>query len=306
MWRLFIFLVPLCNQYVYFKQNDASVMIKIHAVLTGYFKLDGGAMFGVVPKRLWEKLNPPDEKNLCTWSMRCLLIEHGDRRILIDTGMGDKQDEKFRFFFEPHGKETLTTSLAELGYTHDDITDVFLTHLHFDHCGGAVKRTPEGQLLPAFPNAVYWSNRRHWDWACHPNPREAASFLKENFLPLQEAGVLHFIEEGAPGEAVHWMENIDIRFFEGHTEAMMVPFISLDDISVVFSADTMPSAYHIGAPYVMAYDVRPLESMKERAFILDWLYQHKGVLFFEHDPHRAAARITKDERGKYSYEDVLI
>ncbi len=276
--------------------------MKISVINTGFFKLDGGSMFGIVPKRMWEKLNPPDDNNLCTWAMRCLLIETGDRKILIDTGMGSKQDAKFRSHFEPFGDDNLLQSLENQGVKAEDITDVFLTHLHFDHCGGAVQRLKsetdtftEGVLKPTFPNAIYWSNQQHWDWAMKPNAREAASFLKENFVPLQEQGVLKMVEYK---ENIEFIENIHIQFTNGHTEAMMMLKITIGDKTLLYCADTLPSKWHIGLPYIMAYDVRPLESLKEKTALLETAATEGWYLFFEHDPTTECATVKKDERGR--------
>jgi glyoxylase-like metal-dependent hydrolase (beta-lactamase superfamily II) len=273
--------------------------MKISVINTGFFKLDGGAMFGVVPKRIWEKLNPPDEKNLCTWAMRCLLIETSDKKILIDTGIGDKQDERFRSHFQPHGENNLKISLAEKGVKLEDITDVFLTHLHFDHCGGAVTRNlsqnTEGPLTPTFPNAIYWTNQTHYDWAMDPNGREAASFLKENFVTLHEKGVLKFVEEE---EGIELFKDINIHFTFGHTESMMLLKIKQNNKTLVYCADTLPSQWHINMPYIMAYDVRPLESLKEKEWLLNNAVAEKWYLFFEHDPTAECAMVKKDERNR--------
>ena len=276
--------------------------MKISVINTGFFKLDGGSMFGIVPKRMWGKLNPPDENNLCTWAMRCLLIETQDRKILIDTGMGDKQDDKFKSHFEPFGDDNLLQSLENQGVKVEDITDVFLTHLHFDHCGGAVSHSPSNTegvassvLKPTFPNAIYWSNQKHWDWAMKPNAREAASFLKENFVSLQEHGVLKMIEVR---DNIEFIENIQILFTHGHTEAMMMLKITIGDKTLLYCADTLPSKWHIGLPYIMAYDVRPLESLKEKTWLLEAAATEGWYLFFEHDPTTECATVKKDERGR--------
>ncbi len=268
----------------------------IHIIETGYFKLDGGAMFGVVPKTLWQKKNKPDENNLCTWSMRCLLIEHGERRILVDTGIGDKQDEKFRSHFEPHGAASLMGSLQQAGFEPESITDVLLTHLHFDHVGGAVKYDADKNLVPAFPNATYWSNEVHYNWAYYPNPREKASFLKENFVPLKKAGVLKFID--VQKDDLEWLPGIDIRFVYGHTEAMMVPIFHQGDHTLVYCADVIPSSFHIGMPYVMSYDLRPLDTMREKGRILEDGVDRGHYLFFEHDPATACVQVERNDRGR--------
>ena len=236
--------------------------MKIHTIATGLFKLDGGAMYGVVPKSMWQKLNPVDANNMCTWAMRCLLIEDGGRLLLIDNGIGEKQDEKFRGHFYLHGDDTLEKSLRKLGFSSTDITDVFLTHLHFDHCGGSVQRRPDGALQLAFPNAIYWSNEAHWDWATTPNPREKASFLRENILPIQESGHLKFIdlEAGVPDALPQFRE---IIVADGHTEKMMVPLMDYKGHKLAFMADLLPSAGHVPLPYVMSYDVRPLVTMTD-------------------------------------------
>ncbi len=272
--------------------------MKLHSINTGLFKLDGGAMFGVVPKQMWKRLNPPDENNMCTWAMRCLLIETDDRRILVDTGIGNKQDEKFKKHFEPHGEDNLMKSLADLGFEASDITDVFLTHLHFDHAGGAVNRNPEGALVPSFPNAKYWSNQQHFDWAFQPNPRESASFLKENFVPLQEAGVLHFVEPTSVDGWNDWIPGIQYRLVFGHTEAMMMLRIQHDTGTLIYCADLLPSSFHIGLPYVMAYDVRPLKTMEEKSILLEEAVKQNYCLFFEHDPVTECGFVEKNERGR--------
>ncbi len=273
-------------------------MIRVSTIDTGFFKLDGGAMFGIVPRQLWERLNPPDEKNLCTWAMRCLLVETDDRRILIDTGLGDKQDAKFRSHFHPHGKASLLNSLAENDLKPEDITDVLLTHLHFDHVGGAVRYDDDGKLIPTFPNATYWSNEVHFKWALYPNAREKASFLRENFVPLQDAGQLRFVDTPGAGEDVEWLPGISLRFLYGHTEAMMMPIIRNAGQTLVYCADLIPSSYHIGLPYVMAYDLRPLVTLQEKERLLGEAVEGGFELIFEHDPVVISGTLRQDERGR--------
>jgi glyoxylase-like metal-dependent hydrolase (beta-lactamase superfamily II) len=268
----------------------------VHTLDTGLFKLDGGAMFGVVPRSMWQKLNPPDANNMCTWAMRCLLVEDGGRLVLVDNGIGDKQDEKFRGHFYLHGHDTLEGSLRKLGFTAADITDVFLTHLHFDHCGGSVVRTGGGALELAFPNATYWSNQSHWDWAVTPNPREKASFLKENILPIQESGHLRFVDPaaGVPPELASFRS---ILFADGHTEKMMVPLLEHKGRQVAFMADLLPSTGHVPLPYVMAYDVRPLQTMTEKEQILRRAADENWVLVLEHDPTTECCTLQHTEKG---------
>lgn len=268
--------------------------MKLYAVNSGHFKLDGGAMFGVVPKSIWNKLNPADENNMCSWAMRCLLVETGDRLILVDNGMGDKQSEKFFSFYYLHGDDTLEKSLKKHGFGFDDITDVFLTHLHFDHCGGSVKYedTAGTKLVPAFKNARYWSNKKHWDWAVRPNAREKASFLKENIMPIQESGQLNFIDK--EGE---WIPGFEVVVVNGHTESMMLPLISYKNTKVLYCADLMPSYAHIPLPYIMGYDVRPLETLKEKESLLPRAVKENWTLFFEHDPVNECCSLADTERG---------
>ncbi len=252
--------------------------MKLHVIDTGFFKLDGGAMFGVVPKVIWQKTNPPDNNNLCTWAMRCLLIEDGDRLILIDNGIGDKQDAKFLSYYYLHGEDSLLKSIRRAGFSEADITDMFLTHLHFDHCGGGVKRNGEGFEL-TFPNATYWSNEDHWRWAVHPNPREKASFLTENIVPMQESGYLKMVaQDSSP------FPQMDIFYVSGHTDKMMIPMIRYKGKTICFVADLIPSSSHIPIPYVMGYDTRPLITMEEKERFLKKAADEKYVLFFEHDP----------------------
>lgn len=270
--------------------------MKLTVINTGFFKLDGGAMFGVVPKQMWKKLHTPDENNMCTWAMRCLLIETADRKILIDTGLGNKQDAKFRSHFEPFGEATLLHSLAEAGCTAEDITDVFLTHFHFDHVGGAVYRNEKNELLPTFPKAVYWSNKAHYQWALQPNAREQASFLKENFVPLAENGVLEYLPQE---DKIELYKGFHVRFVYGHTEAMMLPEIDLPDgRKLLYCADLIASENHIGLPYVMAYDIRPLNTIEEKERLLRETVEQNNLLFFEHAPHTEAASLTRQANGK--------
>ncbi|GAB3222648.1 MBL fold metallo-hydrolase [Hymenobacter seoulensis] len=268
----------------------------VHTLDTGLFKLDGGAMFGVVPKSMWQKLNPADENNMCTWALRCLLIEDGNRLMLVDTGIGNKQDAKFRGHFYLHGDDTLENSLRQRGFTAADITDVFLTHLHFDHVGGAVVRTSDEKLQVAFPNATYWSNQAHWDWAVTPNPREKASFLKENILPVQESGQLRFLEPGAalPAELGGLRE---IIYADGHTEKMMLPVLEYKGRTLVFAADLIPSAGHVPLPYVMGYDMRPLVTMDEKERLLRRAADENWVLVLEHDAQTECITVQHTERG---------
>lgn len=278
--------------------------MKLTTIETGLFKLDGGAMFGVVPRSMWAKLNPPDENNMCTWSMRCLLIETGDRKILVDTGIGDKQNEKFRSHFHPHGDDTLLGSLKAAGCGVEDITDVFFTHLHFDHCGGGAVRNADGDIVPTFPNATYWTNQKHWDWAYDPNPRERASFLKENMLPLQEAGVLKMIKVNENG-TTPWIPGINIHFSYGHTEAMMALEIETAKGTVLYAADVMPSRWHVPLTYVMSYDIRPLVSIAERAKLLERGLAEDWIIFFEHDPLAECGRLTRNKRNRIVTGDTF-
>lgn len=274
--------------------------MKLYSINTGYFKLDGGAMFGVVPKTIWNKINPADENNLCSWSLRCLLIEDGDRLILVDNGNGTKQDEKFFSHYHLHGDDTLEKSLTKYGFSTDDITDAFLTHLHFDHCGGSIKREGD-QLVPTFKNATYWSNRAHWDWAVNPNDREKASFLKENILPIQQSGQLQFMETGEMDNGklgeISFTENISVRFVSGHTEKMMLPQVKYKDRTVVFMADLLPSHGHIPLPYVMAYDMFPLTTLNEKKSFLKEAAENDYILFFEHDPKYECCDLQVTEKG---------
>lgn len=267
--------------------------MRLFTINAGYFKLDGGAMHGVVPKSMWNKANPADDANMCSWAMRCLLIEHGNYKILIDTGMGTKQDDKFFGYYHPHGEDTLEKSLAKHGFTPDDITDVFLTHLHFDHCGGAIKREG-GNLVPAFPKAKYWSCEKHWLSATAPNEREKASFLKENIIPIKDSGQLLLVDV-PDGE--EWLPGIRIRYTNGHTDSMMLPQIKFNDTTIFFCADLIPSAAHISMPWVMAYDMRPLDTLKEKENILTTAAEENWVLFFEHDPKIECCTLQKTEKG---------
>jgi glyoxylase-like metal-dependent hydrolase (beta-lactamase superfamily II) len=268
--------------------------MKLYSIETGLFKLDGGAMFGVVPKSIWQKTNPADELNLCTWAMRCLLVQDGDRLILIDNGIGNKQDERFLKHYYLHGDDTLEKSLAKNGFSKDDITDVFLTHLHFDHCGGSIDKLEDGSLVPAFKNATYWSNAKHWQWAIEPNDREKASFLKENLLPIQESGKLKFIDSK---DGIEFTENIKIRFVFGHTESMMLPQISYKGKTILYMADLLPSVGHIPLPYVMGYDMFPLQTLKEKKDFLTESLQNDYILFLEHDPINECCTLQETEKG---------
>ena len=267
--------------------------MKLHTINTGLFKLDGGAMFGVVPKAIWQKTNPADANNLCTWAMRCLLVENGNQLTLIDTGIGNKQDEKFFRHYYLHGDDSMEKSLNSLGFSLTDVTDVFLTHLHFDHVGGAVIREQD-KLMPTFKNATYWSNERHWQWAVEPNAREKASFLKENILPIQESGQLKFIDEV---EDVEFQKDIKIGFAYGHTDAMMLPKINYKGKTLVYMADLLPSVGHLPLPYVMAYDMFPLKTLTEKQVFLEEAVDKGYILYLEHDPVNECCTLQRTEKG---------
>lgn len=266
----------------------------LHVINTGYFKLDGGAMFGVVPKSIWQRTNPADDKNLCTWAMRCLLVEDGDRLILIDNGIGDKLSQDFLKFYYLHGDDSLEKSFKQAGFSFDDVTDVFLTHLHFDHCGGGVKFDSNQNPILTFKNAKYWSNEDHWKWATHkPNPREKASFLNENILPVQESGHLEFLPVDGPTS----LYDIEIIWMDGHTEKQMLPMIKYKNRTLVFMADLIPSVGHIPVPYLMGYDVRPLLTMEEKKTFLDEAVENEYILMFEHDPINECCTVKHTEKG---------
>jgi len=266
--------------------------MQLYTIETQNFKLDGGAMFGVVPKSIWHKTNPADANNMCTWTNRLLLIEDGAKLILIDTGLGDKQSEKFFGHYYIHGDNSIDTSLAKYGFNREDITDVILTHLHFDHCGGAIVREGE-KLRPSFTKANYWSNAEHWNWATNPNPREKASFLEENIKPIQESGQLKFVEK----EKNPFGPDIQIRYAHGHTESMMLPQIKYKDKTILYMADLLPSVGHIPLPYVMGYDVRPLTTMEERKNYWEEIVDQEYILFLEHDAVNACCTLQHTEKG---------
>ena len=271
--------------------------MKLHSLETGNFKLDGGAMFGVVPKTLWQKTNPADENNLCDWSMRCLLIEDGNKLMLIDTGIGDKQSEKFFSHYFLHGEGSLKGSLNQLGFDLSDITDVFLTHLHFDHCGGAIQWNKDRTgFEPVFKNAHFWSTENHWKWATEPNAREKASFLTENILPIQESGQLKFVDRKADF-TTNVFQSMDVLFVDGHTESMMIPHIHYKGKTIVFMADLLPSVGHIPLPYVMGYDTRPLITLSEKEKFLNEAADKGYVLFLEHDAVNECCTLQHTEKG---------
>lgn len=284
--------------------------MKIHPLNTGNFKLDGGAMFGVVPKTMWSKTNPADQNNMCDWSMRSLLIEDGDRLILIDAGIGDKQSEKFFSHYYLFGDDSLQGNLKALGFSPDDITDVFLTHLHFDHCGGAIRWNKDRTgFEPVFKNAIYWSTENHWQWATVPNAREKASFLSENILPIQESGQLKFIERTGDFTK-NVFPNFDVLFVDGHTESMMIPHIQYQGKTLVFMADLLPSVGHIPLPYVMGYDTRPLLTLSEKEKFLQTATTENYILFLEHDSVNECCSLQMTDKGvrldqTYRFSDLF-
>lgn len=267
--------------------------MELFTVDTGFFKLDGGAMFGVVPKSIWSRTNPSDENNLCPWAMRCLLVSDGNRLVLIDNGIGDKQDARFFSHYYLHGDASLAKSLQQLGVHPTDITDVFLTHLHFDHCGGSVKYGSHGQYELTFPRATYWTNESHWNWATVPNPREKASFLEENILPLQEHGVLNYLDLATKS----LFPGFDFLTMDGHTDKQMLPKMQYKGRTLVFMADLLPSVGHIPLPYVMGYDTRPLLTLQEKQLFLEEAAQNNYVLFLEHDSVNECCTVKMTEKG---------
>ena len=281
--------------------------MKIYPIETGNFKLDGGAMFGIVPKSIWQKTNPADGNNLIDMSARCMLIEDGSRLILIDTGLGAKQSQKFFGYYYLFGNFSLDVSLAKHGFSRNDITDVFLTHLHFDHCGGAIEFNSAKTILqPAFKNAKIWSNSDHWKWATDPNSREKASFLKENIQPIKESGQLNFIDINAKEKI-----GFEVLFMNGHTEKQMLPKISYQNKTIVFMADLLPTTGHIPIPYVMGYDTRPLLTIKEKASFLKEAADKNYYLFLEHDPYNEICTVKHTEKGvrlenTHKFNDIFI
>jgi glyoxylase-like metal-dependent hydrolase (beta-lactamase superfamily II) len=267
----------------------------LYVINTGFFKLDGGAMFGVVPKSLWSRTNPADENNLCTWAMRCLLVKTADRLVLIDNGIGQKQEQKFFSHYYLHGEDTLVGSLNKVGFSKTDITDNFLTHLHFDHCGGGLeyRDSNPNTVVPTFPNAVYWSNKDHWVWATEPNPREKASFLRENILPLEQSGQLQMVDLNQR----EFLPDFQYILADGHTDKQMLPKIKYKGKTIVFAADLLPSVGHIPLPYVMGYDTRPLLTLQEKAAFLEEAANEQYVIFLEHDPLYECCTVKMTEKG---------
>lgn len=285
--------------------------MKLYPIETGNFKLDGGAMFGVVPKTIWSRTNPADQNNLIDLAARCLLIEDQNRLILIDTGLGNKQSEKFFGYYSLWGSHSLDNSLAKFGFSRDDITDVFMTHLHFDHCGGSVMWNKERTgYVPAFKNAKYWTNEDHWEWATKPNAREKASFLSENILPMQESGQLHFVEKPERDWVATSELEFGIFFADGHTDKMMIPMIQYGDKKICFMADLLPTAGHLPLPYVMGYDTRPLLTLPEKEKFLNTAAENNYYLFLEHDAYNEIITVQQTEKGvrlneKYKCEDIF-
>jgi glyoxylase-like metal-dependent hydrolase (beta-lactamase superfamily II) len=285
--------------------------MQIYPVETGNFKLDGGAMFGVVPKVLWQKSNPADNNNLIDMSLRCMLIEEGSRLILIDNGTGNKQSEKFFSYYFPFGDANLDSSLAKHGFHRDDITDVFLTHLHFDHCGGSIQWNKDRTAYePAFKNARFWSNKNHWKWATQPNPREKASFLKENINPIESSGQLNYVTIPENNFLQNSALGFDILFADGHTEKQMIPHVKYQNKTLVFVADLLPTVGHIPLPYVMGYDTRPLITMDEKAKFLQQAADNNYYLFLEHDAKNEICTVKHTEKGvrinqTYKFNEVF-
>lgn len=270
--------------------------MNLYPVNAGNFKLDGGAMFGAVPKTIWNKTNPADQNNLIDIAARCLLIEDGKRLILIDSGMGNKQSEKFFSYYSLWGEDTLERSIKKVGFSIDDVTDVFFTHLHFDHCGGAIKRSGSG-FEPVFKNAIYWTNKKHWDWAINPNKREIASFLKENLLPIEETGGLNFIPTSCGQFSFVDELGFEVFYADGHTEKQMLPIISHKGQKIAFAGDLIPTAGHVPLPYVMGYDVRPLTTLKEKDLFLNYAADNNVLLLLEHDSVNEAISLKRTEKG---------
>jgi len=270
--------------------------MNLYPVNAGNFKLDGGAMFGAVPKTIWNKTNPADQNNLIDIAARCLLIEDGKRLILIDSGMGNKQSKKFFSYYSLWGEDTLERSIKNVGFSIDDVTDVFFTHLHFDHCGGAIKRSGSG-FEPVFKNAIYWTNKKHWDWAINPNKREVASFLKENLLPIEETGNLNFIPTSRRQFSFVDELGFEVFYADGHTEKQMLPIISHKGQKIAFAGDLIPTAGHVPLPYVMGYDVRPLTTLKEKDLFLNYAADNNVLLLLEHDSVNEVVSLKRTEKG---------
>lgn len=283
----------------------------IYPIETGNFKLDGGAMFGVVPKVIWQRTNPADSNNLIDMSLRCMLIEDGNRLILIDNGTGNKQSDKFFSYYFQFGDFSLDASLSKYGFHRDQITDVFLTHLHFDHCGGSIQwNKDQTGYEPAFKNAKFWSNKNHWQWATEPNIREKASFLKENINPIEASGQLNFVNIPSGDFAKNTELGFDILFADGHTEKQMIPHIQYKGKTIVFAADLLPTVGHIPLPYVMGYDTRPLLTMDEKAKFLNQAADNNYVLFLEHDATNELCTVKHTEKGvrlnqTYKFNEVF-
>lgn len=285
--------------------------MQLYPIESGNFKLDGGAMFGVVPKSLWQRTNPADANNMIDMAARCLLIEDGNRLILIDTGMGDKQSEKFFGYYYLWGDHSIDKSLKKYGFHRDDITDVFLTHLHFDHCGGSIQWNKDRTgYEPVFKNAHYWSNKEHWQWATHPNNREKASFLKENILPIEDSGQLKFTNIPQHRLLKDSELGFDIFFADGHTDKQMIPLITYQDKTIAFAADLLPTAGHLPLPYVMGYDTRPLLTLDEKETFLNTAADQNYFIFLEHDAHNQIITVKHTDKGvrldeTYNSQDIF-